>query len=91
MATSAPGYTSIRPKTLRTAGRDAQAERLRDRPVRQVPRGAGVGRPAQWGRSIAWPTGSGFEYFYGFIGGETNQYYPGIYEGTNTGRATEDA
>ena len=30
-----------------------------------------------------WPTGSGFEYFYGFIGGETNQYYPAIYEGTN--------
>ena len=29
-----------------------------------------------------WPTGSGFEYFYGFIGGETNQYYPAIYEGT---------
>ena len=26
--------------------------------------------------------GSGFEYFYGFIGGETNQYYPAVYEGT---------
>jgi len=24
----------------------------------------------------AWPTGSGFEYFYGFIGGEDNQWYP---------------
>ncbi len=31
----------------------------------------------------AWPTGGGgMEYFYGFIGGETNQYYPAIYEGT---------
>src|SRR5437773_661282 len=30
----------------------------------------------------AWPGGGGFEYFYGFIGGETNQYYPAIYEGT---------
>jgi arylsulfatase len=29
-----------------------------------------------------WPTGSGFEYFYGFIGGETNQWYPAIYDGT---------
>jgi arylsulfatase A-like enzyme len=30
-----------------------------------------------------WPSGGGgFEYFYGFIGGETNQYYPAIYEGT---------
>ena len=31
----------------------------------------------------AWPTGGGgFEHFYGFIGGETNQYYPAIYDGT---------
>jgi arylsulfatase len=29
-----------------------------------------------------WPTGSGFEYFYGFIGGEAHQYYPALYEGT---------
>ncbi|HYI34389.1 MAG TPA: sulfatase-like hydrolase/transferase, partial [Glaciibacter sp.] len=30
-----------------------------------------------------WPTGGGgFEYFYGFIGAETNQWYPAIYEGT---------
>jgi len=31
----------------------------------------------------AWPTGSGFEYFYGFIGGEDNQWYPALYEGTS--------
>ena len=31
----------------------------------------------------AWPSGGGgFEHFYGFIGGETNQYAPAIYEGT---------
>jgi arylsulfatase len=31
----------------------------------------------------SWPSGGGgFEYFYGFIGGETNQYYPALYEGT---------
>jgi arylsulfatase len=30
-----------------------------------------------------WPTGGGgFEYFYGFIGGETNEWYPSLYEGT---------
>ena len=29
-----------------------------------------------------WPTGSGFEYFYGFVAGETNQWYPSIHEGT---------
>jgi arylsulfatase len=31
----------------------------------------------------AWPTGGGgFEYFYGFVGGEANQWYPTLYEGT---------
>jgi len=30
-----------------------------------------------------WPTGSGFEYFYGFVGAETNQWYPALYEGTS--------
>ena len=29
-----------------------------------------------------WPRGGGFEHFYGFIGGETNQYYPALYDGT---------
>jgi arylsulfatase A-like enzyme len=28
-----------------------------------------------------WPTRSGFDKFYGFMGGETNQYYPGVYDG----------
>ena len=41
------------------------------------------GSRARWGPFEAWPTGGGgFEYFYGFIGGETNQYYPALYEGT---------
>lgn len=29
-----------------------------------------------------WPTGQGFEKFYGFVAGETNQWYPEIYDGT---------
>ena len=29
-----------------------------------------------------WPTGKGFEYFYGFLGGETNQWQPALYENT---------
>ena len=40
----------------------------------------------------AWPTGGGgFEHFYGFIGGETNQYAPAIYDGHGAGRARPDA
>ncbi|QDX82271.1 hypothetical protein B9N43_14080 [Denitratisoma sp. DHT3] len=36
-----------------------------------------------------WPTGLGFEYFYGFNGGETSQFEPTLYE--NTRPVTEQA
>lgn len=29
-----------------------------------------------------WPTGLGFEYFYGFLGADAHQYRPAVYEGT---------
>ena len=29
-----------------------------------------------------WPTSQGFDYFYGFIGGDTDQFYPALYRGT---------
>ncbi len=81
MATSAPGNSSIRPKekapiaeTLRLNGyATGQFGKCHEVPVWEV-------SPA--GPFHQWPTGSGFEYFYGFIGGEANQYYPGLFEGT---------
>ena len=81
MATSAPGNNSIRPKekapiaeTLKLNGYStAQFGKCHEVPVWEV-------SPA--GPFHQWPTGSGFEYFYGFIGGEANQYYPGLFEGT---------
>ncbi|MGP4054394.1 arylsulfatase [Mycobacterium sp. 4D054] len=81
IATSAPGYSSIRPKdkapvaeTLRLNGYStSQFGKCHEVPVWEV---SPVGPFHQW------PTGSGFEHFYGFIGGEANQYYPGLYEGT---------
>jgi arylsulfatase A-like enzyme len=81
IATSAPGNSSIRPKdkapvaeTLMLNGYStAQFGKCHEVPVWEV---SPVGPFHQW------PTGSGFEYFYGFIGGEANQYYPGLYEGT---------
>ena len=80
------------PEHVRAARRDAEAERLLDRAVRQVPRGARCGRRARWARSTAGRRGGGgFEYFYGFIGGETNQYYPAIYEGTTPIEPEQDA
>jgi arylsulfatase A-like enzyme len=82
IATSAPGYSSIRPntcaplaETLRLNGYStAQFGKCHEVPVWET---------SPQGPFDAWPTGGGgFEYFYGFIGGETNQYYPAIYEGT---------
>jgi arylsulfatase A-like enzyme len=29
-----------------------------------------------------WPSGMGFDYFYGFIGGDTDQWHPTVYENT---------
>ena len=37
-----------------------------------------------------WPTRSGFEKFYGFIGGETNQWAPLIYDGVTLVETPDD-
>ncbi len=81
IATSAPGYSAVRPndasplaQTLLLNGYStAQFGKCHEVPVWQT---------SQMGPFDSWPTRSGFEYFYGFIGGETNQYYPSLYEGT---------
>ena len=38
------------------------------------------------GPTNRWPTRSGFDKFYGFIGGETDQWAPSLYEGVDPGR-----
>ena len=82
IATSAPGYNSIRPntcaplaETLKLNGYStAQFGKCHEVPVWQT---------SPMGPFDAWPSGGGgFEHFYGFIGGETNQYAPAIYDGT---------
>jgi arylsulfatase A-like enzyme len=81
IATSAPGYNSLRPKSaaplaevLKLNGYStAQFGKCHEVPVWQT---------SPMGPFDAWPTGSGFEHFYGFIGGETNQYAPAIYQDT---------
>ncbi len=82
IATSAPGYSSILPKnkaplpmTLKLNGYStAQFGKCHEVPAWQT---------SPMGPFDQWPTGGGgFEYFYGFIGGETNQWDPAIYEGT---------
>ncbi len=39
-------------------------------------------RPARSGPFDQWPTGMGFEYFYGFIGGDANQWQPNLFRNT---------
>src|SRR5918912_1431328 len=82
MATAAPGYTSRRPNTTATI---AETLRLNGYSTAQfgkcheVP----VWETSPMGPFDRWPTGTnGFEYFYGFIGGETSQFYPSLTEGT---------
>jgi arylsulfatase len=50
---------------------------------------------AAWEASVAgtfdrWPTRQGFDKFYGFLGGETNQWAPFIYDGTHVVELPED-
>lgn len=46
---------------------------------------------SQAGPFDLWPTGLGFEYFYGFIGGDTSQWNPALYEGTKAIEPPQDA
>jgi arylsulfatase A-like enzyme len=82
IATGAPGYCSVLPNSMSPLARTlklngyatAQFGKCHEVPVWET-------SPA--GPFDAWPTGgAGFEYFYGFIGGEANQWYPSLYEGT---------
>lgn len=50
---------------------------------------------AAWEASVSgpfdrWPTRQGFDKFYGFLGGETNQWAPFIYDGTHPVELPED-
>lgn len=50
---------------------------------------------AAWETSVSgpydrWPTRQGFDKFYGFLGGETNQWAPYIYDGVTPVRLPED-
>ena len=82
-ATAAPGSSGLRPNTkaalpmtLKLNGYStAQFGKCHEVPPWQT---------SPIGPFDAWPTGGGgFEHFYGFIGGENNQYYPALYDGVS--------
>jgi arylsulfatase len=82
IATSAPGYSSIRPRNKATI---AEILKLNGYATSQFGKCHEVPtwETNPFGPFDQWPVGNGFEYFYGFVGGETNQWYPAIYEGTS--------
>ena len=81
MATSHPGYSGYRPASAAT--------------LAQILSGNGWSTAAfgKWhqtpsvevtaaGPFTRWPTGEGFDTFYGFMGAEMNHWYPQLYSGT---------
>jgi arylsulfatase A-like enzyme len=80
LATAFPGNTGIRPLAITTLANilrmngysTAAFGKYHETPPWEVSTSGPYDR---------WPTGSGFDKFYGFIGGETNQWAPAIYDG----------
>jgi len=74
-ATGYPGYDSILTRDKATIGKI-----LKDNGYRTSWFGKNHNTPAFQASAIGpfdqWPTGMGFEYFYGFMGGDTNQWEP---------------
>ena len=69
------GYSGVIPKSQRDHRRGAERLRLQHGRLRQM---AQYAREANHctGPFDHWPTGYGFEYFYGFLAGEASQYEP---------------
>ena len=81
IAAGFPGYNSIWPKSAST-----MAEVLRQNGYSTAAFGKWHNTPV-WevsptGPFDRWPTGLGFEYFYGFMGGATSQWEPRLYRNT---------
>ncbi len=80
-ATGFPGYNSIIPEDKATVGRI-----LLDNGYATSWFGKDHNTPAFAASSAGpfdqWPTGLGFEYFYGFVGGDANQWQPNLFRNT---------
>jgi len=81
VATAFPGNTGVRPQSI-----TPMPDVLRMNGYNTAAFGK-YHETAPWEVSVSgpfdrWPTGSGFEKFYGFIGGETNQWHPLVFDGT---------
>jgi len=81
LATGFPGYDGIIPKSCATI-----AELLSQNGYATGWWGKNHNVPdnqtSEAGPFDNWPTSRGFDYFHGFIGGETDQFFPSLYRGT---------
>ena len=81
MATGYPGYNSLVPKGCGSVG-----EVLKQNGYNTAWFGKMHNIPdwmtSQAGPFDLWPAGLGFEYFYGFIGGDSDQWHPALYQNT---------
>lgn len=84
------GYTGVIPKTSAT-----MAEVLRHYGYKTAAIGKWHNTPANQTTAMGpfdrWPTGHGFDYFYGFLAGETSQWEPRLVENTNFVEPPHDA
>jgi arylsulfatase len=80
-ATGFPGYNSLVPKSSGSVG-----EVLKENGYNTSWFGKMHNVPdwmsSQAGPFDLWPSGLGFEYFYGFLGGDSDQWHPALYENT---------
>ncbi|HEX6883446.1 MAG TPA: arylsulfatase [Planctomycetota bacterium] len=90
LGTGYPGYSSLMSKSCGTF-----AEVLKQNGYNTSWYGKNHNVPdwmnSQAGPFDLWPTGLGFEYFYGFIGGDTSQWNPALFEGTKPIEPPHDA
>jgi arylsulfatase len=81
LASGYPGYTAILPRSAATI-----AEVLRSNGYNTAAFGKWHNTPDYETSAVGpfdrWPTSLGFDYFYGFLGGDTNQWSPNLVENT---------
>lgn len=81
MATGFPGYNSLVPRSAGSVGavlKESGYNTAWFGKMHNVP----DWMSSQAGPFDLWPTGLGFEYFYGFLGGDSDQWHPALYENT---------
>ena len=82
LAAGYPGYSGILPKSAATIARVLELNGYNTAMFGKH-HNVQAGASSVAGPFDQWPTGLGFEYFYGFVGAETNQFTPALYRGVS--------